>query len=78
MKKALWSATIGLCSMLAVSCGSGSDNSSAGSSNTTAAETQPAAEAPAASDPKGVGPVKDVKLNTPLDAKLESGSPVCT
>ncbi|RYY41849.1 MAG: cytochrome c [Chitinophagaceae bacterium] len=63
----LWFASLSVCSVLAFSCGSGSSGDSAGSSTTTTAAT----EAPAAaSTPQGVGPIKEVKLNSPLDQKL--------
>ena len=71
MRKNIWMAAAAVCSLLAVSCGPASGNnseSSAASAGTTAAA--PATEAPAESNPKGVGPISEVKLNDPLDQKL--------
>ncbi|RYY87422.1 MAG: cytochrome c [Chitinophagaceae bacterium] len=67
MKKMLWFASLGLCSMIAVSCGSGSDSGTPAGSEPAATNETPAAEP---SSPHGVGPIKEVKLNSPLDQKL--------
>ncbi|TCJ12130.1 cytochrome c [Flaviaesturariibacter flavus] len=76
MRKTIWSATVALCSLFAVSCGSGSDNNSgSGSATTTTTGTDAGSstgttEATAGTNPKGVGPISEVKLNNPLDQKL--------
>ena len=72
MRKAFWSVAAGVCTMLAVSCSSGSDSNKSGSSTSSVEGSAGDAEAASSvsTDPKGVGPIKEVKLNHPLDQKM--------
>ncbi|GAB4092909.1 c-type cytochrome [Flaviaesturariibacter terrae] len=69
MRNSFLTAALGVCSLLAVSCGSGPGSDSPA----PAADAGSAAPATEASNPKGVGPVSEVKLNSPLDPKLVAG-----
>ncbi|RYY66236.1 MAG: cytochrome c [Chitinophagaceae bacterium] len=76
MRNAFLTMALGACSLLAVSCGSDSGNpapeSSPPATTTTDAGSTGSTEAPA-SNPHGIGPVTEVKLNNPLDSKLVAG-----
>ncbi|RYZ24625.1 MAG: cytochrome c [Chitinophagaceae bacterium] len=58
--------------MLAISCGSGAGNSGdpAPAGNEGAAAPAAATDPAPAASPKGVGPIGEVKLNSPLDQKM--------
>ncbi|RYZ24552.1 MAG: cytochrome c [Chitinophagaceae bacterium] len=73
MKKLIRTTGIAACCLFVFSCGSGNNDSNAPATESAAPATTDAGggtNTTTSSNPKGVGPVTDVKLNNPLDQKM--------